>query len=672
MNIKIKIISLILVIALCCSFVSACGGGGDDSSSTTPVATYEGIHDYTAPIRANEYIVKDGTSRYQIVVANDASKHCLSAAKELVQFFNEATGIQLSVITESETGLTHSAGQYYISIGNTKLWQSIKEERLEVDTVGVAVRIITKDTNIYISSIYDENNIFGVYDFLQILFNYEYYAKDCWEIDKNVKTLELRDFNVVDIPDVKVRTSTWNYLSTTDDMMARNRFRYNTSPSNLNIGDLECPDVAARRGVHTTEVLLPKTAVTNEDKWQADGNQQLCYTAHGDAESYDRMTSRAAYVIEQSLIDYPRDLYPNYNHSVISCADHNNSCGCEACGKANELYGSKAGAGIKFTNDVMAKIKAWMELPENEPYKRPFYLLFMAYFAYKTAPTHYDEAQGKYVVNHPDCQPREDVGVYYAQDAASYITSMYDSRNKSAYERLKAWMDITPNFSYYLYEADYVMQIGFWDTFTHYDSKGYNLYASAGNVLNYYAEVGGSEGITNFDNLKIYLASKLLWDSTLDEEVLMDKYFNAMYGEVAPIMRRFFDDARYYSNYVFGKSGVHNGHGFYTSVAKSDWSMSALSNWISIFDEAYETAEKIYKIALPEQYAKIKHHIDMEYVFPASYVLDCFSLETYGERYLEIAKYLQGINDEVGKFSYSHLDEMGSWNDLWMSIDVGD
>ena len=73
---------------------------------------------------------------------------------------------------------------------------------------------------------------------------------------------------------------------------------------------------------------------------------------------------------------------------------------------------------------------------------------------------------------------------------------------------------------------------------------------------------------------------------------------------------------------------------------------------------------------VPEEYAKIKHHIDMEYVFPASYVIDCFSVESYGERYMEIVKYLQSINDEIGQFSYSHTESMGSWNDKWMSINV--
>lgn len=674
---KTKIISLILAIALCCSFISACGDPKSSDKGKPSTPNYSATHDFTNTIIENKYIVEDGATRYQIVVPNNPSEDCLIAAKEFVQFFNEATGIQLSMITEDATGLTHDASQYYISIGNTKLFQSIELEKSAIDKNNNGIRIVTEDNNIYIYSPYSENVIFGVYDLLQILFNYEYYSKDCWEIDKNVKNLNLRNFNVIDIPDYVHRSNTWNCLQTSDDPMAKWRFRFNSDSAQMPIGDLEAVDadgnkvVERRRTVHNTEPLLPRKAVTTEDKWKGDDPYQLCYTAHGDAESYDRMTTKAAEVISQSLIDYPREQYPSYIYASISAEDYNTSCGCKWCNEAAKLYGAKSGAGIKFCNDVMKKLREWMELPENEPYKRDtFYLLFMAYFAYKAPPAHYDEAQGKYVSNHPDCQPREDVGVYYAQDGISYITSLYDSRNKNAYDRLVAWQDLTPNFSYWTYENDYVWQVGFWDTFGHYDTKGYSLYNRAGNVLDWYSEVGGNEGMSSFWNLKIYLASKLTWDCTLDSDKLTDKYFKAMFGEIAPEMREFFDDARYYSNYVLAKQGTHNGHGFYVSVSKSDWSLTTVNRWISIFDKAYEKLERIYKVALPEEYAKIKHHIDMEYVFPASYVIDCFSVESYGERYMEIVKYLQSINDEIGQFSYSHTESMGSWNDKWMSINV--
>ncbi len=670
-----KWIAFLLATVCSVSVLAGCKGCKDEETNTPHTASVIGVHDYTAPIREGEYIVQNGSSNYKILLAEDASTYCKNGAKELIQFFAEATGIQLPMVQESGEGFTHSAGQRYISIGNTKLWQSIGEKQLEVDTRGDAIRIITKDTNIYISSLFDENNLFGVYDFLQILLNYEYYAKDCWEIDTNVKTLPLRDFNVVDIPDFSRRSDSFGYVRASDDPMASSRFRYNQTSVSIPIGDLECPDVTARTSIHNTSELLPRTAETNDPKWQADGNQQLCYTAHGDAESYDKMTSRAAYVIEQSLIDYPRELYPNYRYSTICVEDFNNSCTCDACAEATALYGgAKAGAPIKFTNDVMAKIKAWMELPENEPYKRDdYYLLFSPYFAYVAAPAHYDEAAGKYVANHPDVQPREDVGIYYIMTGASYITSMYDKRNEKNLEQTKAWQDLTPNFSYYLYENNFHNEIGFWDTFSHYDTEGYQLYRRAENVMNFYAQASGvSTGVTAFQGLKIYLASKLLWDCSLDQEALMEKWFNAMYGKAAPIMKELFDDERYYSNSVYEKKGTHSGHGFGVAYVKSDWSMAALNRWIGLLEEAYEVTEQVYKTAMPEKYAMIKHHIDYEYVFPGSYVVDIFTRDTYGEKYIEIVKYLQEINSEIGEWRFKEHDTLGSFNKIWMDINVGE
>ena len=86
-----------------------------------------------------------------------------------------------------------------------------------------------------------------------------------------------------------------------------------------------------------------------------------------------------------------------------------------------------------------------MNLTENAAYKREnLTLVFFAYAAFVEAPAHYDESQGKYVINHPDLEMRDDVGVYYAiSSGLNYQLNIYDKASEKGVENSLKWFDIS-------------------------------------------------------------------------------------------------------------------------------------------------------------------------------------------------------------------------------------
>ncbi len=607
-----------------------------------------GTHIYTAPVVSDKFIVKDGRTDYKIIVpyVKTIGTYTKQAASEMVLFFKQATGITLNVIYESqEGGYTHNSTDKYFSIGHTELLKSsgIDYNSAELQSLLEygGCRVVTKDNIIYMFGGMDEGSAYAVYDFLNIAFNYEYYAPDCWEIDEGVRDLNLRNFDVTDVPDAALRDCYWGYISANSE--ASLRMRSVKGSWIMPAGDAEKGQ--SRKGFHNTAAILPKGY--GDSKWQSDEGTQLCYTAHGDPESYDAMTSQVAKVLEQSLKEYPTAKYPDYHLITVTIEDTGGKCNCSACSKAYEKYGEPAGQLIVFCNDVMEKITEWWDKPENAAYKRDnFYLMFFAYAAFVMCPATYDPAQGKYIINDPDLEMREDTGVFFAANNVNYFLSIYDEGNNTARENARAWFDIAPATYLWLYEVSFGNYLTMWDTYDHFNSEGFQFWQSGEPLVFLNQAAYDSYDVTSFQGLKVYLDSKLQWDCTLDSNELTDKWFNAMFGQAASVMRQLFDDERVYTNVLHEQLGLRQAFNFMSHAAsQKNWSLMALNKWLDYIETARLINDTFYKEGMPDVWEMINHHIDQEFCFPGYMMLNLYDTEVAGPIYDEVVNYFKANND---------------------------
>ena len=626
-----RIISILLSMFLGISF-SACSCKKRQSEKeqglrdVTRRTFTTGIHQFTATERT-DYLVSQGKTDYVIVIPQTTDKYTQMALTELTVLFEQATGIELPYIVENEIGLQHSNTEKYISIGNTKMFES---SGIALDTQTLksqGVRIVTLDNTVYINGGVEGGVLWGVYDFLQILFNFEMFYEDCWYIDENVKDLKMRDFDVVDVPDIETRMHFSGYVHENKNNIAyRFRMPYETSSNLIPLGDTE--NGARAAGIHNTDAIFYKNAPDYDANWGSDNGPQLCYTAHGNQESYDKMVEKAVKIVEQGLKNYTPEKFPNMKYATITMTDDFQSCTCGACSEAKQKYGADTGAIIVFLNKVMEKVSAWMELPENVAYKREdFRLFFFAYQCYIEAPVRYDEAAQKWVASHPDCEMREDVGVYLAtMPGVHYASNIYeDEVNDIARLNFEQWFDISKDIYLWKYNINFSAS-QFFTAHTVFDNDYYQ-YMASGPIAIMASQNRWDSYASSFNHLKPYLDSKLMWDCTLDVDALIARYFEVMYGEAAPVMKDIMMQMQMHNLQILEDldimDQIWNSY-FYTVDKKEFWPIHLVKSYEEKFDLARSIIKEKYQVVDPERCALLISHIDIEYAGIAYYFLSLY------------------------------------------------
>ena len=165
---KKKLTSLVIFASLA-SLLFACNGGGGNKPSPEP----------EPEVVTNRYIVRDSRSDYSVVIPKKAKDKERVAAEKLVTYLSYSSGARLNIITDNEV----VKGSHYISLGNTTVFNSnfSNVSMKELDNKISSYFISTKDECIYIYSNPNERGegtLYGAYDLLHDLINYEFYASD--------------------------------------------------------------------------------------------------------------------------------------------------------------------------------------------------------------------------------------------------------------------------------------------------------------------------------------------------------------------------------------------------------------------------------------------------------------------------------------------------------------
>ena len=613
-----RILSFLLV---ACTLVSVAGCKNEEFSK---VEWNKGTHNFTAPLLDYD-LVKNGSTEYTLVYPADGLNEQIRTAKdEFVYFFEEATGVTIPVMPDNN--LEHSETNKYISIGNTTL---LKTSGIEVDTKALTfegVRIVTEDQTVFLTGGSDYGTIYAVYDFMDILFDYHYYGNNVYEIQKNVKDVKLRDFNVTNIPDFEFRAQAMQF-----DDFYRLRMPYTYGSLQISIFEkwkdrenLVVDNTSAKKNVHNSLYVLPKSIYVSEHPgWYSDGGDQLCYTAHGDDEELKIMAQESAAKIKASFKEYPTVDYPLKNVATLTMEDNASNCGCEACIASENKYGTASAAVLRFMNLVNEDVQAWMAEQKGQPwYRETIYILFFAYMGFVDAPAHYDSDKGKYVANDPSLYCSDGLAVWMAPINGNYRVDFYSEANDEFRENTAKWGALSKNIFLWTYETNFSGYLWMHDTFSFFTPDAYKyLRAHGGTHWFSQKQRQQNNSSTAFHNLKRYLESELSWNCNQDYEELINNYFNAVYKEAAPIMKNLWWEERLYMQYLSKFDSTLNEGTYVILTNKKYWKYQTIKNWMDICDNALEAVAK-YKTSDPQTYEKIKFLVESEWVSPAYTMLE--------------------------------------------------
>ena len=622
-----KLVALFLMFVFALSAV-ACGGNGQQGAQ----------EENPEVVKTDKLLLEDGQTDYVVVVPENSTSMENVAAEEFVSIFEEATLNALEIV--KDTGLTFDESKKFISIGNTSL---VTASSLVVPEKAKGVNAYTIQTvgeSIFCVGGTEYGVVYGVYELLYRMLNFEQFYTDCYTLDKGVTDLTLDIYNITHSPDILRKIGSDGFMASNPNVARRMRAPYTYTSLSMGMGKISTTG-------HNTLHFLPHDTYGEEygDYWydNATNPQQLCWTSHGDPEKYEIMVNTFADKVKEVIKYCYAD---GKKYLVISNMDDFSSCGCGACVDMYKKYGCDTGAFIIFVNKVYDVVMDWMRKDEEgKNYLiEDFTFRLSAYYKFEKPPVRYDEALQKWVPIDNDVILRDGVIPDLSPIFTNYTRSIYHEQNKTYRDMFYGWDALSSSFSAWLYCTNFNHYMYPFESYN-YMQEYHKMFADFGTeVFNYQTQNGNNGGMTGFHILKSYLSAKLAYDVDADMGELIERFFNAYFGEASEDMLKFFNSVRAFFQYQQNELGVYTGTKPVQDKIEEQafWPKHIIDVWQGYVEDALGKIEAI-KDTDVERYEMLYKHITCERVFLDHVYIQFYSTELGSE----LSKYVNRIIADI-------------------------
>ncbi len=336
-------------------------------------------------------LLKDGTSKYKIVISENASDIERRAAEVFQEYFEEISDVNLPIISDKLR-----QGKYEIILGHNNRLESYKSDisdaKLELD----GFLIITKSKKLVIIGGSRNGLLNGVYSFMEKYLDCRMYTSETIIIPKrsNIHLPEIYDYQV---PAFKYR-----------DVHYKDAYEF---------GFAEWLGIERIRkymalGVHSFDRLVPP------EEW-FDTHPEYFSLVEG-----KRMNKSQLCLSNKELVDVVEaslrleiSKTPHIQYWGVSQNDNDRYCQCDECSEINEREGSQSGSVIHFVNQVASRF------PDKT-------IVTLAY--------HYSRKAPKFI------KPAENVNIFLCSiECNRSLPIANDPRSESFMEDLQSWGEIT-------------------------------------------------------------------------------------------------------------------------------------------------------------------------------------------------------------------------------------
>ena len=585
--------------------ISSCLVGCKKKNNNEENSGYTPKEKVVPEVIKNKYLVQNSRTDYQIVIPKDAKAKEKMAAETVVSYLSKATGARFAIASDNEV----ASSSHFISLGNTSLFRNAFKDVSMAPLDGKISSYFgaTKGDNIYIYSNPNERGegtLYGAYDLLHYLVNYEYYASD--EIYYDTKTtLNLVDYKNFFIEPTFDGRSIGNF-----HLMNNQDVNENLRIINQYKGSEWVSEIYGHSQV--TSFVRPQDMYEGKPLWEGHPD----WFSNPSAHVANTDTNQLCWSSGESLEEYVKIQFLKYlnthkdaTYFMFGQEDNVNMfCTCERCQKAMREYAvNYAGLQIIFMNHVIEKVEA--ELQKTQPGRQVRYVVF-GYYATKNAPC--VEKDGTWVPANEQVIPHKKLYILYAPIGGNFAFPLENNNfNSSTYLELKQWNAV----------ANGQVMVYFYDTnFTHYFANFYNfgtvkaMYKTAKEQgVSYMYTQGATDTNTScFANMREYVESKLMWDIDQDYDELVRDFMKHYYREAADDIYEYYATVRdrlaeYHTEQSVGGS-------IYVNIANTDiYPYPVLRYLTTLFDKAMEKIAK-YQTTNPDFYNILKARIMREYL----------------------------------------------------------
>ncbi|MDR0426428.1 MAG: DUF4838 domain-containing protein [Clostridiales bacterium] len=552
------------------------------------------------------------TDAYKIVAAR--GKGAKFAADEVRHFLREAAGLDLPIVSDADARWATDAK--YLAVGRTAQAKSagvvfdaglLGENGFIVRTVGDSV---------FMGGAGSFGDMYAAYEFLACAIGFEAFNQRLYRFRRGQKAL-LPQADITEVPDFQWRC----YDISPGTQRARRALRLNCY-SDLWMG-----------GWHSSFKFLPKDKhlrnpdqTQNHPAWYSQNEAQLCYTAHGDRREYEALLAAAVESVKREIIQFPdRCMLGFTQEDAWELTEDERWCTCPACAAEKQKYGSNAAVMIKFVNDLGEKIETWIKTNDDGvPHDRQVQLSFFAYTVTKDAPVK-AAADGGWEPIDASVVCRDNVTVYFAPIGADYTKPFNARQNGRAVTQADQWRAVSKELYVWLYETNfhhYLYPYNSWGTY----GETYRFFRARNVSFLFNEGQFNQEASTGFNDLKIYINSKLLWDADADEAAVTDRYFAEVFGPAAKTMRTYFEEIKERLAVLAGQNADVGKISFKINEA-GYWPKQVLDKWRAQCETALAEAAPL-KGTDARVYDETVTAVTMESMFPR-YALITLHGETY-------------------------------------------
>ncbi len=518
-------------------------------------------------------LVSEGLSDYKIVIPEGEGTYLSLASSELSYFLQQSSSCKLDVVSEK------SNPSKYISLGITSQLKSSPSYKEGEDYGLSGYRVYSENENIYIygTSQKEKGTLYGVYDFLSETIGYEAYASDDYHFEAKERVTYLTKDEVV-IPSFDTRSI--GYKCTNSDSTLSTRLRLENQQGSDDWYGFGHSQI---NGFYFNVADREEKVASGEwqDDWFASASSsaainQLCYTGG----------EKLVEMVANSIIDKIK-AHSDITYFMFGQQDNTNFCSCERCTKAKQEWGcNTAGLQIAFMNDVIAICDKYLE--ENEPGREVRYVVF-AYNETTSAPV--KEEGGQYVPYSDKVIPNEHLYFYFAPIGTDFSSGLDNISNETYYKAIQGWNVLASGrILCYLYDIN----------FKNYFLNFYNV-NSAKNMYSLYKKFGVSymysqgpldTSVPCFEEARVYIESKLMWDLSLDYEALLSDFLTDYYGPASNAIKEYWD-LTFNACAEYSAGGSYIG-GIYSAIDSTDlWSEALVGAFRRCFDAAYASISSL-------------------------------------------------------------------------------
>ena len=435
--------------------------------------------------------IDNGSTEYSIVVPKEMNEYEIKAINEFKYLLNKSCNISINVTTDE----CINKGIY---LGQTKYTLSVfKPSYKELGSDGYMIKTI--NDNLLICGV-DRGTLFGVYSFFERFFGYKYYAENEMKIDKKL-TVYFNDLDIIEKPDIDSRS--FGYFDAYHlefENVSLNADRLKIARNNYSDWIL---------AGHTYFTIMPKSKYlkTNRDFYSPD-EMNLCLSNPDIKEEFSK-----------NVFDYIKKTKGRY--FMIGQEDNFSFCDCDKCKKKALELGGESGVMIDFSNSVVRRVQ---EMTKKENIDRDIKFISFAYNKTSTPPT-------------KPIKTVEGLSIMYVPFGTLHNYPYTHIKNAKQYEVFNKWKSVTNSIFLWDYCANFD---NFFIEFDDYKviKDNYAFFKDMG--VEFIFDQGPYCTKTPcFDELKLFLRSKLAWDTTLSFDDLYNEFMDAYYKEISPHMKKY-------------------------------------------------------------------------------------------------------------------------------------